>query len=166
MTQILMPALSPTMEEGKLAKWHVKEGDAVKPGDILADIETDKATMEFEAVDAGRIAKILVPEGSEGVKVNTPIADLRQEGEETDAPPTRAPAKQPKPERAPSGPRPVEVRQPAAPVAAVPKSNGHSIDDDDIPEGAEFITMTVRDALRDAMAEEMRRDDAVFLIGE
>src|SRR5438105_14659504 len=117
MTQILMPALSPTMEEGKLAKWHVKEGDTVKPGDILADIETDKATMEFEAVDAGRIAKILVPEGSEGVKVNTPIADLRQEGEETDAPPTRAPVKQTKAERSSTGPRPVEVRQPAAPVA-------------------------------------------------
>src|SRR5579872_2783531 len=92
MTQILMPALSPTMEEGKLAKWHVREGDTVKPGDILAEIETDKATMEFEAVDSGLIAKILVPEGAEGVKVNTPIAELRQEGEETDAPPARAPA--------------------------------------------------------------------------
>src|SRR5882672_12591868 len=90
MTQILMPALSPTMEEGKLAKWHVKEGDAVKAGDILAEIETDKATMEFESIDAGRIAKLLVPEGAEGVKVNAPIAELKQDGEETDAPPARA----------------------------------------------------------------------------
>src|SRR5256885_2630042 len=140
-TQILMPALSPTMEEGKLAKWHVKEGDAVKPGDILADIETDKATMEFEAIDAGRIAKILVPEGSESVKVNTPIAELRQEGEETDAPPTRAPAKQIKPERAPAGPRPVELRKAPAPVAAAAKPNGHSAGHDDVPEGTEFVTM-------------------------
>src|SRR5437868_4234165 len=92
MTQILMPALSPTMEEGKLAKWHVREGDAVKAGDILAEVETDKATMEFEAIDAGRIAKLLVPEGAENVKINTPIAELTQEGEETDAAPTRAPA--------------------------------------------------------------------------
>src|SRR5579862_5923106 len=110
MTQILMPALSPTMEEGKLAKWHVKEGDAVKPGDILAEIETDKATMEFEAVDSGNIAKILVPEGTEGVKVNAPIAELRQEGEETDSPPTRAPAAEPSQQSKPA-PRPVEVRQ-------------------------------------------------------
>src|SRR5882672_10377394 len=80
-SQILMPALSPTMEEGKLAKWHVKEGDAVKPGDVLAEIETDKATMEFEAIDEGRIGKILVPEGAEGVKVNVPIAELLEEGE-------------------------------------------------------------------------------------
>ncbi len=89
MTQILMPALSPTMEEGKLAKWHVKEGDAVKAGDILAEIETDKATMEFEAIDAGRIAKLLVAEGAEGVKVNAPIAELAQEGEEATAPQTK-----------------------------------------------------------------------------
>src|SRR5882672_5321977 len=89
MTQILMPALSPTMEEGKLAKWHVKEGDAVKAGDILAEIETDKATMEFESIDAGRIAKLLVPEGAEAVKVNAPIAELAIEGEETAAPPAR-----------------------------------------------------------------------------
>src|SRR4030081_929625 len=86
-TQILMPALSPTMEEGKLAKWHVKEGDAVKAGDILAEIETDKATMEFEAIDEGRIGKILVPEGAEGVKVNVPIATLLVEGEDASAAP-------------------------------------------------------------------------------
>ena len=92
MTQILMPALSPTMEEGKLAKWHVKEGDAVKAGDILAEIETDKATMEFESIDEGRIAKLLVPEGAEGVKVNAPIAELSRDGE-------AAPAPAPKPAR-------------------------------------------------------------------
>src|SRR5512133_4080325 len=91
-TQILMPALSPTMEEGKLAKWHVKEGDEVHSGDILAEIETDKATMEFEAVDEGKIGKILVPEGSEGVKVNSPIAVLLEEGESADATPAAAPA--------------------------------------------------------------------------
>ena len=169
MTQILMPALSPTMEEGKLAKWHVKEGDDVKVGDILAEIETDKATMEFEAIDAGKIAKLLVPEGAEGVKVNAPIAELNQEGEETDAPPTRAPAIQPKPEpvaplkgngrsseAAPGrGQVPTEARMPHAPASTA-----------EIPEGIELVTMTVRDALRDAMAEEMRRDETVFLMGE
>ncbi len=155
MTQILMPALSPTMEEGKLAKWHVKEGDAVKAGDILAEIETDKATMEFEAVDEGRIAKILVPEGAEGVKVNEPIAELTQEGEVSDAPPARAAAVA------------IKVETPAAkaPLPVAPKSNGHAAGLE-IPEGVEMVTMTVRDALRDAMAEEMRRDDTVFLMGE
>ena len=165
MSEVNMPRLSDTMEEGTIARWLKSPGDEIKKGDILAEIETDKATMDLESYDAGILEKILVQEGSEGVKVNTPIAELRQEGEETDAPPTRAPAKQPKQERPPTGPRPVEV-QPAPPVAAAPKPNGHSIADEDIPDGAEFITMTVRDALRDAMAEEMRRDDAVFLIGE
>jgi pyruvate dehydrogenase E1 component beta subunit len=164
MTQILMPALSPTMEEGKLAKWHVREGDAVKPGDILAEIETDKATMEFEAVDPGRITKILVPEGAEGVKVNSPIAELSQEGEETDAPPTRTPAAEPAAKPAP-GPRPVEVKEraPAQPVAAPVEA---AVASPEIPQGTEFVNMTVRDALRDAMAEEMRRDENVFLMGE
>jgi pyruvate dehydrogenase E1 component beta subunit len=164
MTQILMPALSPTMEEGKLAKWHVKEGDAVKAGDILAEIETDKATMEFEAIDAGRIAKLLVAEGAEGVKVNAPIAELTQEGEETDAPPTRPAVPQTK-----QAPAPVSApaRAPSAPAAAA-KSNGAASGavTSEIPEGAEVVTMTVRDALRDAMAEEMRRDESVFLMGE
>src|ERR1700761_2710676 len=96
-TPILMPALSPTMEEGKLAKWHVKEGDAVKAGDILAEIETDKATMEFEAIDAGKIAHLLVPEGTEGVKVNQPIAELQQEGEEAVAAPVQPASTQPAP---------------------------------------------------------------------
>src|SRR5579872_7002250 len=166
MTQILMPALSPTMEEGKLAKWHVREGDAVKPGDILAEIETDKATMEFEAVDSGRIAKILIPEGTDGVKVNSPIAELRQEGEETDAPPTRAPAAEPPGKPAP-GPRPVELRErAAAPAPAVAATVEAAAASPEIPQGTEFVTMTVRDALRDAMAEEMRRDETVFLMGE
>lgn len=166
MTQILMPALSPTMEEGKLTKWNVKEGDTVKPGDVLAEIETDKATMEFEAVDAGRIAKILVPEGSEGVKVNTPIAELRQEGEESDAPPTRAPATETKSIKQSAGPRPVEMRKPV-PVRTPEKAVGRAAAlPEEIPSSAEFVTMTVRDALRDALAEEMRRDDTVFLMGE
>ena len=164
MTQILMPALSPTMEEGKLAKWHVKEGDAVKAGDVLAEIETDKATMEFESIDEGHIARILVPEGTEGVKVNQPIAELTQEGEDTDAPPTRAPAAQVKPTAAtplPEAPKSAST----LPQGEGRKGNGQAATPE-IPEGAETVTMTVRDALRDAMAEEMRRDETVFLMGE
>ena len=174
MTQILMPALSPTMEEGKLAKWHVKEGDAVKAGDILAEIETDKAMMEFEAIDAGRISKLLVLEGAEGVKVNAPIAELTQEGEEMDAPPTRAAAPQPpSPIDGDSVRKAREASPPAeAPNAAAPQrearktGNGIAAANVEIPADAELVTMTVRDALRDAMAEEMRRDESVFLIGE
>jgi pyruvate dehydrogenase E1 component beta subunit len=164
MTQILMPALSPTMEEGKLAKWHVKEGDAVKTGQILAEIETDKATMEFEAVDEGRIARLLVPEGAEGIKVNAPIAELAQEGEETDAPPTSAAGERAGP-AASAAVKKTEARPSAPAPAAPPKLNGASADPD-LPSGTEMITMTVRDALRDAMAEEMRRDETVFLMGE
>jgi pyruvate dehydrogenase E1 component beta subunit len=191
-TQILMPALSPTMEEGKLSKWLVKEGDTVKSGDILAEIETDKATMEFEAVDEGRIAKLLVAEGTEGVKVNQPIAEM--EGEEAPSalrsplvsgyakaspdlsedpaklqrsrvvgePNSRSefgggPARKPLPE-APSG----------ASISAVSGLNpqGEGAKDSEIPPGTEFATITVREALRDAMAEEMRRDPSVFLMGE
>ena len=151
--QILMPALSPTMEEGKLAKWLVKEGDTVKSGDILAEIETDKATMEFEAVDEGRIGKLLVAEGTEGVKVNAPIAELFADDEAPKAAaaaPVKASAPVEKIEHAPT---------PVAPVAV-------KLDDPSIPAGTEFHTMTVREALRDAMAEEMRRDDTVFLMGE
>jgi len=167
MTQILMPALSPTMEEGKLAKWHVKEGDAVKAGDILAEIETDKATMEFEAIDSGRIAKLLVPEGAEAVKVNAPIAELAVEGETAAAPPARASAAaQPKQ----SPPPPVETKagpKPAPAMESPPARAGNgSAAPSEIPHGTEMITMTVRDALRDAMAEEMRRDEMVFLMGE
>jgi pyruvate dehydrogenase E1 component beta subunit len=157
-TEILMPALSPTMEEGKLARWLVKEGDTVKSGDILAEIETDKATMEFEAVDEGRIGKILVPEGSEGVKVNAPIATLLADGEDASAAPVAKKA-----EAAPAAkaePAPAKPAEPHAPVAAQAAS------DPDVPEGTEMVTMTVRDALRDAMAEEMRRDELVFLMGE
>jgi len=153
-TQILMPALSPTMEEGKLSKWLVKEGDTVKSGDILAEIETDKATMEFEAVDEGRIGKILVPAGTEGVKVNAPIAVLIGEGE--DAGVVAAPKVAAKPASK------VDAKPAPAPVAAP----SVKVEDVSFPAGTEFVTMTVREALRDAMVEEMRRDDTVFLIGE
>jgi pyruvate dehydrogenase E1 component beta subunit len=165
-TEILMPALSPTMEEGKLARWLVKEGDTVKSGDILAEIETDKATMEFEAVDEGRIGKILVPEGSEGVKVNAPIATLLADGEDASAAPAPKKAETaPEPKAETPAPKPASESKPAkdsAPhalqIAPLP--------DPDLPEGTETVTMTVRDALRDAMAEEMRRDELVFLMGE
>ena len=143
-TEILMPALSPTMEEGTLAKWLKTEGDEIKAGDIIAEIETDKATMEFEAVDEGILGKILVPAGTEGVKVNTPIAIIAGEGEDVSAAATAAPA-------------PVAPAAPAAPVANTTL---------DWPEGTETRQQTVREALRDAMAEEMRRDGDVFLMGE
>ena len=159
-TEILMPALSPTMEEGKLARWLVKEGDTVKSGDILAEIETDKATMEFEAVDEGRIGKILVPEGSEGVKVNAPIATLLADGEDASAAPAAKKAEAAPAAKAEAAPAASAGQNaPAAPVFA-----SHA--DPDLPEGTEMVTMTVRDALRDAMAEEMRRDGLVFLMGE
>jgi pyruvate dehydrogenase E1 component beta subunit len=149
-----MPALSPTMEEGTLAKWLVKEGDTVSSGDILAEIETDKATMEFEAVDEGIVGKILIAEGTEGVAVNTPIAVLIEEGESVDdaaaEPAAAAPA-------AAEAPAPTTVAAPAAPVVD---------ETPDWPEGTEMKTSTVREALRDAMAEEMRKDDDVFLMGE
>jgi pyruvate dehydrogenase E1 component beta subunit len=162
-TEILMPALSPTMEEGKLARWLVKEGDTVKSGDILAEIETDKATMEFEAVDEGRIGKILVPEGSEGVKVNAPIATLLADGEDASAAPAAKKA-----EAAPAVKVEAAPAKPAAPDApAAPHAPAVQVaSDPDVPEGTEMVTMTVRDALRDAMAEEMRRDELVFLMGE
>jgi pyruvate dehydrogenase E1 component beta subunit len=169
MTQILMPALSPTMEEGKLAKWLVKEGDEVHSGDILAEIETDKATMEFEAVDEGKIGKILVPEGTEGVKVNQPIAELVTDGE---APSKAAPQPEKKVEAAPAAEaKPVPVAkpapaQPAAKPSHAPAPDVEAAAESALPEGTEFVTMTVREALRDAMAEEMRRDPTVFLMGE
>jgi pyruvate dehydrogenase E1 component beta subunit len=160
MTQILMPALSPTMEEGKLAKWLVKEGDTVKSGDILAEIETDKATMEFEAVDEGKIGKILVAEGTEGVKVNQPIAELVGDGETAE--PTAAQKSQtPVPETK------REVREAKKEEAPKPAPEADAaLADPEVPEGTEMVTQTVREALRDAMAEEMRRDDTVFLMGE
>ncbi|MGI1663314.1 pyruvate dehydrogenase complex E1 component subunit beta [Palleronia sp. KMU-117] len=157
-TEVLMPALSPTMEEGTLAKWLVKEGDAVKSGDIIAEIETDKATMEFEAVDEGIVGKILVAEGTEGVKVNTPIAVFVDEGEDAGAAASAAPdARAEAPAPAAAAPAPAA---PAAPVATAP------VAEPDIPAGTEMVQTTVREALRDAMAEEMRRDDHVFLMGE
>jgi pyruvate dehydrogenase E1 component beta subunit len=155
-TDILMPALSPTMEEGTLAKWLVKEGDTVKAGDVIAEIETDKATMEVEAVDEGVIEAILVPGGTENVKVNTLIAKLKGEGEAASPAPATAPA------AAEAAPAPVVA---AAPTAG-PISAASTFADPEIPEGTPLKKITVRDALRDAMAEEMRRDDKVFLMGE
>ncbi|WP_333592754.1 biotin/lipoyl-containing protein, partial [Brevundimonas sp.] len=152
MTDILMPALSPTMEEGTLTKWHVKAGDTVKAGDVIAEIETDKATMEVEAVDEGEVLEILVAEGSEGVKVNTPIARLAGEGG------TAAPA--PKAEPAAEAPMAAEAAPAAAPAPKV------ELRDPELPADVKLVKTTIRDALRDAMAEEMRRDDRVFLMGE
>ena len=159
--EILMPALSPTMEEGNLAKWLKNEGDKIVAGDVIAEIETDKATMEVEAVDEGTLGKILIPAGSEGVKVNTPIAVLLQDGESADAIGKPAPAKAEAVAEAP--PAPAE-KPAAAPVAAAPKSE--IVGDPDIPAGTEMVSTTVREALRDAMAEEMRRDPDVFVMGE
>ena len=156
-TEILMPALSPTMEEGTLAKWLVKEGDTVASGDILAEIETDKATMEFEAVDEGVVGKILVSEGTEGVKVNTPIAVMIEEGESADDIETAAPAAEE------AAPAPEAREAPAAARAAPVESRAK---EPDYPEGTEMVSLTVREALRDAMAEEMRADEMVFVMGE
>lgn len=153
-----MPALSPTMEEGTLAKWLVKEGDTVKAGDVIAEIETDKATMEVEAVDEGVIEAILVAAGSENVKVNTPIAKLA--GEDGAAEPAAAPAPVAKPAAAEAASGEPEKAPPQA-VTPTPQAA-----DPEIPEGTPLKKITVRDALRDAMAEEMRRDDRVFLMGE
>ncbi|MFN3559333.1 MAG: pyruvate dehydrogenase complex E1 component subunit beta [Brevundimonas sp.] len=167
MTDILMPALSPTMEEGTLTKWHIKAGDVVSAGQVIAEIETDKATMEVEAVDEGEVLEILVAEGSENVKVNTPIArlagedgaaapapkaDAAAEGDkaEADAPKAAGEGKTGDPEKAPA-------------ETASPKVE---LKDPEFPEGTKLVKTTIRDALRDAMAEEMRRDDRVFLIGE
>jgi len=156
-TEILMPALSPTMEEGTLTKWLVKEGDSVASGDILAEIETDKATMEFEAVDEGMIGKILVAEGTEGVKVNAAIAILVEDGEALDATPAATSA-------APSTTvEPPASTVPATAAAPVPPQADLS---PDYPAGTELVQTTVREALRDAMAEEMRADEDVFLMGE
>ena len=152
-TEILMPALSPTMEEGTLAKWLVKEGDTIKAGDIIAEIETDKATMEFEAVDEGVIGKILIAEGTEGVKVNTAIAIIGELGETMTAPAAKAAEAPQAAEKAPAAVA-------AAPVAAAVDRSP------DWPEGTPMKTQTVREALRDAMAEEMRADPTVFVMGE
>ncbi|TAJ73266.1 MAG: pyruvate dehydrogenase complex E1 component subunit beta [Phenylobacterium sp.] len=174
MTDILMPALSPTMEEGTLAKWHVKVGDNVRSGDVIAEIETDKATMEVEAVDEGVISEILVPEGSEEVKVNTPIARLGGEGGAAEAVEAKPePKAQPAPasrSEASGDPerKPPEVDAKPRPEgeAAAPVTPKQILKDPELPEGVNLVTVTVRDALRDAMAEEMRRDGDVFLMGE
>lgn len=175
--EILMPALSPTMEEGNLSKWLKNEGDKVVAGDVIAEIETDKATMEVEAVDEGTLGKILIAAGTEGVKVNTPIAVLLQDGESAAAltspsdggdrasgagggEPTAA---TPTPAGEPADP-PRKGEGKAAPVAAAPKTEIAA--DPDVPTGTEMVSTTVREALRDAMAEEMRRDGDVFVMGE
>src|SRR6056297_1984623 len=166
-TEILMPALSPTMEEGTLAKWLVKEGDTVNAGDIMAEIETDKATMEFEAVDEGTIGKILIGDGTEGVKVNTPIAVLLEEGESAEdikASPSgddAAPAPEPGPQPAKAPAEAKAATGPASSAGQVPPTA-----EPDWPDGTELEKKTVREALNAAMAEEMRRDDTVFVMGE
>ena len=157
-TQVLMPALSPTMEEGTLAKWLVKEGDVVKSGQIIAEIETDKATMEFESADEGIVGRLLVAEGTASVKVNTPIAVLVEDGEAADA----APAPVAAATAAPVASAAPVAAQAAAPAPVAAQGWPHS----DLPEGVPTKTMTVREALREAMAEEMRADGTVFLMGE
>jgi len=172
MTDVLMPALSPTMEEGTLAKWHVKVGDTVKSGDVIAEIETDKATMEVEAVDEGTVEALLVPEGAEEVKVNTPIARLSGEGAATPPPaPPPEPTSQPGSRAEASGDperKPIEAdaRPRAEGEGAAPVRPAQALKDPELPEGVKLVKTTVRDALRDAMAEEMRRDPDVFLMGE
>ncbi len=170
-TNILMPALSPTMEQGKLAKWLKKEGDAVHSGDILAEIETDKATMEVEAIDEGTLAKILIPGGTENVAVNTPIAVIAAEGEDaaSAAAPAASPAAilAPPPSgngaTAPAPPAEAPKNPAKAAVAPAPDAAERA---PEFPAGTEMVSMTVREALRDAMAEEMRRDPDVFVMGE
>jgi pyruvate dehydrogenase E1 component beta subunit len=184
-TQVLMPALSPTMEKGNLAKWLKKEGDPVKSGDVIAEIETDKATMEVEAVDEGTLGQILVPEGTNDVAVNTPIATILADGEDASAvkdgkqaqSPAQADARATEPardEKAAESAPPAEKDQPAkkaeAPAPAktgtVKPPQAQVMPDPDVPEGTEMATITMREALRDAMAEEMRRDPDVFVMGE
>src|ERR1700750_102049 len=164
--QVLMPALSPTMEKGNLAKWLKKEGDTIKSGDVIAEIETDKATMEVEATDEGKLGKILIPEGTADVAVNTPIATILADGESAaDAEKAPAPKAEPKTEAKAEAPK-AEAKSeaehhkgPSAPKAVAEPAP-------EVPEGTEMVTMTIPEALRDAMAEEMRRDPDVFLMGE
>ncbi len=174
--QVLMPALSPTMEKGNLSKWLKKEGETIKSGDVIAEIETDKATMEVEATDEGTLGKILVPEGTADVAVNTPIATILADGESAadlgkegaparqekaaeSAPPAEAKSETPAPKSEAKSGESEEKKAPAAPKAAAEP-------DPEVPEGTEMVTMTIREALRDAMAEEMRRDPDVFIMGE
>jgi pyruvate dehydrogenase E1 component beta subunit len=167
--QVLMPALSPTMEKGNLAKWLKKEGDQVKSGDVIAEIETDKATMEVEAVDEGTLGKILVPEGTNDVAVNTPIATILSDGEDASAAsaPVKEASKPAQQQKAAESeaPQPKATAEPKkAPSAAAAPPQVQP--EPDMPEGTEMVTMTMREALRDAMAEEMRRDPSVFVMGE
>jgi pyruvate dehydrogenase E1 component beta subunit len=161
--QVLMPALSPTMEKGNLAKWLKAEGDKVKAGDVIAEIETDKATMEVEAADEGTLGKILVPEGTADVAVNTPIAVILNEGE--DAAAIKA-AAQPAQQQKAAEPAPIAAKEAPAPAAAPsavaepPKAT--IAPEPDVPEGTEMVTMTMREALRDAMAEQKRRDESEY----
>jgi pyruvate dehydrogenase E1 component beta subunit len=168
--QVLMPALSPTMEKGNLAKWLKKEGEPIKPGDIIAEIETDKATMEVEAADEGTLGKILVPEGTADVAVNTPIAMILGEGEDASSLKAGQPSQQQRAaESAPPATaekKPAEVNRAPARSAAAEPPKPQALPEPDVPEGTESVTITVREALRDAMAEEMRRDPDVFVMGE
>jgi pyruvate dehydrogenase E1 component beta subunit len=161
--QVLMPALSPTMEKGNLAKWLKKEGEPIKSGDVIAEIETDKATMEVEATDEGTLGKILIPEGTADVAVNTPIATILADGESAaDLAKAPAPAK---PQAAPVAE--AKAGAPAAPAPAAPSAPAVvAPPDPEVPAGTEMVTMHIREALRDAMAEEMRRDPDVFIMGE
>ncbi len=166
--QVLMPALSPTMEKGNLSKWLKKEGETIKSGDVIAEIETDKATMEVEATDEGTLGKILIPEGTADVAVNTPIATILADGESAAdlAKVSAAPAKQ---EKASESAPPAEARSqaPASPAPAAPAApQAVAAPDPEVPAGTEMVTQTIREALRDAMAEEMRRDPDVFIMGE
>ena len=163
--QVLMPALSPTMEKGNLAKWLKKEGETIKSGDVIAEIETDKATMEVEATDEGTLGKILIPEGTADVAVNTPIAMILADGEnaadlaKAPAPAAKAAASAPPAEAKAEAPQPKAAAHPTAPAAV-------SEPEPEVPAGTEFVKQTIREALRDAMAEEMRRDKDVFVMGE
>ena len=162
--QVLMPALSPTMEKGNLAKWLKKEGEAIKSGDVIAEIETDKATMEVEATDEGTLGKILIPEGTADVAVNTPIATILADGESAaDLAKASAPAKQ---EKAAESAPPAAAKSEAPQPKAAPAPQAVAEPDPEVPAGTEMITQTIREALRDAMAEEMRRDADVFVMGE
>ena len=170
--QVLMPALSPTMEKGNLSKWLKKEGETIKSGDVIAEIETDKATMEVEATDEGTLGKILVAEGTQDVAVNTPIATILADGEDASAAAeapkeTKAAAEPAKQEQAAESAPPAAEGNPAPKADAAPAAPTFTAPlDPEIPEGTEMVTMTIREALRDAMAEEMRRDEDVFIMGE
>src|SRR6188472_51045 len=182
--EVLMPALSPTMEKGNLAKWLKKEGDEVKSGDVIAEIETDKATMEVEAVDEGTLGKILVPEGTNDVAVNTPIAVILGEGENASTVTDGAKRKLPPAKAGEAGQAELDAKgaeaaprrrdddqvkktaRSSAPTATVAPAQPAVLPESEVPEGTEMVTMTVREALRDAMAEEMRRDKSVFVMGE